>query len=431
VDMRVQEVHRLSGEIRVPGDKSISHRAVMLGSLAEGTTRVTGFLPGADCQSTVACFRQMGVEISQPTSDRVVIQGRGLYSLEEPNNILDAGNSGTTMRLILGILAGQEFFSVVTGDASLRTRPLGRVIKPLRLMGADIRGRRENTLAPVSIMGRKKLTAIEFAGPVSSAQVKSAILLAGLYARGRTTISQPMPSRDHTERMLRLFGAQIETREKGTIVSITGQPVLKGQELLIPGDISSAAFFLVAGSLIPGSEVMIENVGINPTRSGILQVMQTMGADINLLRERRQCGEPVADILVRHAPLKGVEIGGTMIPSLIDEIPVLAVAATQAAGTTTFRDASELRFKETDRIKTVASELSRMGAKIIEQPDGLVIEGPTPLRGCRCHSHGDHRIAMALAVAGLTAKGETVIQESESVDISFPGFFETIKALLG
>lgn len=431
METQINKAHRLLGQIRLPGDKSISHRAVMLGSLAEGITDISGFLPGEDCLATVRCFQQMGIEILQPSPDGVIIHGKGLNGLQEPSDILDVGNSGTTMRLMLGILAGQDFFSVVTGDASLRNRPMGRVIKPLRLMKADIRGRQQNTLAPISVVGSKRLKSIDISWEISSAQVKSAILLAGLFARGRTKVTQSMVSRDHTERMLQLFGAQIDIEEEGVSVSVTGQSVLKGQEIVIPGDISSAAFFIVAGSLVPNSEIIIENVGINPSRRGILEAMELMGADITLLKERNQSGEPVADILVKHSPLHGVKISGSQIPRMIDELPIIAVAATQAAGTTVIQDAKELRYKETDRIKAIASELSQMGASVCELPDGLIIEGPTPLHGCHCQSYGDHRIAMAVAVAGLIAEGETIIRGSECVDISFPGFFEAIGELVG
>lgn len=428
--MQVSKAEKLQGQIKVPGDKSISHRAVMLGSLGEGTTEINGFLPGADCLSTIRCFRQLGVQIEQPSPSQVLVYGRGLDGLREPDNVLDAGNSGTTMRLILGILSGQDFFSVVTGDSSLRSRPMGRVMKPLSLMGAKILGRRQNTLAPVSIAGSRDLKPIAYASPVSSAQVKSAVLLAGLFAPGKTTVIEPVPSRDHTERMLEWFGARVERAPGGRGVSVMGNPLLRGQKLEIPGDISSAAFFIVAGSLVPGSEILISNVGINPTRSGIIRVLKAMGANITLLNQRLECGESAADILVRYAPLHGIEISGEVIPTLIDEIPVLSVAATQAAGETVIRDAGELRFKETDRIRTTASELARMGAQIKETPDGLIIEGPVSLKGCHCSSHGDHRLAMALAVAGLTAEGETTVTGSESVDISFPGFLDTLKELL-
>jgi 3-phosphoshikimate 1-carboxyvinyltransferase len=430
VELRVCRANRISGEITVPGDKSISHRAVMLASISEGITRVQGFSPGKDCLSTVRCFKQMGVHIEDTGPGEVRIHGAGLYGLKEPEDILDAGNSGTTMRLLLGILAGQPFFSVVTGDHSLRRRPMDRVINPLRLMGAEIWGRNQGSLAPVAVSASEKLLPIEYSSPIPSAQVKSAVLLCGLFTEGLTTVSEPVLSRDHTERMLGWFGADVHRYGDGRTVSIKGRPVLRGGQLKIPGDISSAAFFIAAGCLLPGSEILIANVGINPTRSGIIRTLKEMGADIALLNKREECGEPVADLLVRQAPLHSVEISGRHLPSLIDEIPILAVAATQAEGTTVIRDAAELRFKETDRIKAIALELGRMGAAIKETPDGLIIEGPVPLKGTVCLSHGDHRIAMSLAIAGLVAEGETIIQDSGIIEISFPGFREKLEQFL-
>jgi 3-phosphoshikimate 1-carboxyvinyltransferase len=430
VELRVCRANRISGEITVPGDKSISHRAVMLASISEGITRVQGFSPGKDCLSTVRCFKQMGVHIEDTGPGEVWIHGAGLYGLKEPEDILDAGNSGTTMRLLLGILAGQPFFSVVTGDHSLRRRPMDRVINPLRLMGAEIWGRNQGSLAPVAVSASEKLLPIEYSSPIPSAQVKSAVLLCGLFTEGQTTVSEPVLSRDHTERMLGWFGADVHRYGDGRTVSIKGRPVLRGGQLKIPGDISSAAFFIAAGCLLPGSEILIANVGINPTRSGIIRTLKEMGADIALLNKREECGEPVADLLVRQAPLHGVEISGRHLPSLIDEIPILAVAATQAKGTTVIRDAAELRLKETDRIKAVALELGRMGASITETPDGLIIEGPVSLKGTVCLSHGDHRIAMSLAIAGLIAEGETIIRDSGIIEISFPGFREKLEQVL-
>lgn len=430
MEILVNRAERLSGQIKVPGDKSISHRAVMLGSLSEGLTHLRGFLNGQDCLSTVRCFQQMGVEIERPAPCEVLIHGRGLDGLEEPKDVLDAGNSGTTMRLMLGILAGQAFFSVITGDSSLRRRPMDRVITPLRLMGADIWGRKQGTLAPVCVCGTEKLLNLTYYSPVSSAQVKSAILLAGLFAPKQTTVMEPVLSRDHTERMLQWFGADVSKADSGRTVRVAGRPLLKGKQIVIPGDISSAAFFIVAGTIVPRSEILIDNVGINPTRSGIISILRKMGADITLLNKREECGEPVADILVRSARLHGVEISGQLVPSLIDEIPVLAVAASQAQGTTVIKNAGELRFKETDRIKTIVSELGRMGAKIEERPDGLKIEGPASLKGAVCTSWGDHRIAMAMAVAGLAAEGQTRVLESGIVEISFPGFMDKLNQLL-
>lgn len=430
MEMRIRKADRLEGEVTVPGDKSISHRAVMLGALCEGTVHIRGFLPGEDCLSTIRCFRQMGVTIEYTGDSEVLVRGRGLHGLEEPEDVLDAGNSGTTMRLLLGILAGQPFFSVVTGDASLRRRPMERVITPLRTMGAGIWGRKGSSLAPVSVVGSEKLRALSFNSPVSSAQVKSTVLLGGLFAEGRTSVTEPTKSRDHTERMLQLLGAEVHTSEDGRTVSVRGRPILRGNEIQIPGDISSAAFFMVAGCLVPRAEIMIRNVGVNPTRRGIISILEDMGARIRLLNKKNQSGEPVADVLVQSNPLHSVSISGSMLPSLIDEIPILAVAATQAQGTTIIKEAGELRFKETDRIRTIASELCRMGAKVEETQDGLIIRGPMQLKGAICDSHGDHRIAMALAIAGLLAEGETVIQNSECVDISFPGFIDKLNEIL-
>lgn len=430
MEIHISKAEKLEGQVHVPGDKSISHRAVMLGSIAQGKTHVKGFLSSKDCLSTVNCFRKMGVTIEETAPAELLIYGEGLNSLKEPDNVLDAGNSGTTIRLMLGILAGQDFFSVVTGDASLRNRPMDRVIIPLSRMGAKIYGRGKNTLAPVSVTGTRELKSIAYASPVPSAQVKSAVLLAGLFTEGRTWVTEPAKSRDHTENMLKWFGADVQRSADGLTVGVQGRSLFQGTDIEIPGDISSAAFFMVAGSLVPGSEIVIVNVGISSTRMGIIHALRNMGADIILLNKRMDSGEPAADILVRTAPLKGVEISGEIIPSLIDEIPILAVAATQAEGTTIIKDAGELRFKETDRLKAVASELGRMGAHVMETSDGLIIEGPVSLKGCLCHSYGDHRIAMALAVAGLVAEGETIIKESESVSISFPGFMEKLHELL-
>ena len=332
VELRVCRANRISGEITVPGDKSISHRAVMLASVSEGITQLEGFSPGKDCLSTVRCFKQMGVHIEDSGPGKVRIHGAGLYGLKEPENILDAGNSGTTMRLLLGILAGQPFFSVVTGDDSLRQRPMDRVITPLRLMGAEIWGRKQGSRAPVAVSASGKLQPIKYSSPIPSAQVKSAVLLCGLFAEGQTTVSEPVLSRDHTERMLDWFGADVQRYDDGRTVSIKGRPVLRAGQIKIPGDISSAAFFIAAGCLLPGSEMLIANVGINPTRSGIIRTFKELGADITLLNKREECGEPVADVLVRQAPLHSVEISGRHLPSLIDEIPILAVAATQAEG---------------------------------------------------------------------------------------------------
>ncbi len=416
------------GEIRVPGDKSISHRAVMLGALARGRTRIHNFLPGDDCLSTVRCFRALGVAVDLGSGGGpVVVEGRGEAGFSEPENVLDAGNSGTTMRLLLGILARQPFFSAITGDASLRRRPMARVVEPLRQMGAQIWGRRGDSLAPLAVRGGE-LRPGRFALPVASAQVKSAILLAGLGAAGRTEVSEPFPSRDHSERMLAYFGAPVHV--DGTTVAVEGPAELQGREVTVPGDISSAAFFLVAGAIVPDSRVLIRGVGVNPTRAGILEVLREMGARIRVLNEREESGEPVADLEVSSSALRGVSIGGPLIPRLIDEIPVLAVAAAVAEGETEIRDAAELKVKESDRLATVARELGRMGAEVEELPDGLRIRGGRRLTGAACRSHGDHRMAMALAVAALVADGETHIDDISCASVSFPGFEAEIAKFL-
>lgn len=426
MDLRIKPSKALRGRITVPGDKSVSHRAVLLGAIAEGDTVIENFLPGEDCLSTIACIRKLGVEVEGPDRDAVVkVHGRGLAGLLEPEDILNAGNSGTTMRLLLGILSGQPFFSVITGDASLRRRPMARVTGPLRRMGARIEGRQDARLAPLTVRGGD-LQPIDLNSPVASAQVKSAVLLAGLYADGATTVNEPHRSRDHTERMLAHFGAHIEV--SGSSVRVNGQSQLKGQKLVVPGDISSAAFLIVAASILPGSDIVLPGVGINPTRSGILDVLRRMGADIELLEPREQGKEPVADIRVRYAgKLSGVTVGGETIPRLIDEVPVLAVAAAMAEGVTIIKDAAELKVKESDRIATVAAMLDRFGASVEQLPDGLLVRGGRRLSGAICASHGDHRIAMAAAVTGLAAQGETVVRGAECIAVSFPGFYHIIK----
>lgn len=421
----VRPAKSLQGEVAVPGDKSISHRALMLGALAEGETVIENFLAGEDCLATLACLRALGVQIEGPEAGRVRVVGRGLDGFSEPADILDACNSGTTMRLLLGILAGQPFFSVLTGDASLRRRPMGRVVRPLQAMGAEILGRAGGELAPLAVRGGK-LKPISFTSPVASAQVKSAILLAGLYAPGETVVTEPAPSRDHTERMLELFGAQV--RRNGLSVAVRGRPLLRGVSIRIPGDISSAAFLLVAACIVPDATVTVRGVGLNPTRTGILEVLRAMGANIQVTV--RDAGpEPWGDITVCAAPLTGTEISGALIPRLIDEIPVLTVAAACAKGTTVVRDAAELKYKESDRLRTMALELSRLGAEIEELPDGLIIRGSRPLRGAVVESHGDHRVAMALAVAGLAAEGETTVVGAEAIKVSFPDFVAVLTQL--
>jgi 3-phosphoshikimate 1-carboxyvinyltransferase len=420
----------LSGKLQVPGDKSISHRALMLGALAEGETTIQGLLLGEDPRSTAACFTAMGAQISELNTELVTVQGIGLGQIQEPVDILDAGNSGTTMRLMLGILASHpDRFFTVTGDDSLRSRPMSRVVQPLVEMGAQIWGRKGNSLAPLAVRGQA-LRSIHYHSPIASAQVKSAVLLAGLMANGRTTVTEPALSRDHSERMLRAFGAQIDVDPQTNSATVTGYPTLRGQQVIVPGDISSAAFWLVAGLIVPSSELYIENVGINPTRTGILVALELMGADISIENQREVAGEPVADLRVKHSKLKACTIGGNLIPQLIDEIPILAVAAVFAEGTTVIRDAAELRVKESDRLKVMATALTKMGAKVTELPDGLEITGGGSLIGAELDSYTDHRIAMSLAIAAVMATGQTTIHRAEAASISYPTFFDSLRSII-
>lgn len=415
----------LRGELAVPGDKSISHRAVMLGALAKGTTSVTNFLKGADCLSTISCFEKMGIEIEQLPSE-ILIHGKGLHGLNAPETILDAGNSGTTTRLLSGILAGQAFCTTLTGDASIQKRPMTRIITPLSQMGGKIESLSDNGCAPLKITGHP-LKPIHYLSPVSSAQVKSCVLLAGMYADGITKVTEPYLSRNHSELMLRSFGADVIS--EGTTAAIKGNPVLEGQNVIVPGDISSAAYFIAAGLLIPGSEILIKDVGINPTRDGILKVCADMGADIQLLNKREYGKEPVADILVKHSELKATVIEGALIPTLIDELPMLAVMAAFAQGTTVIRDAQELKVKESNRLDIIVQHLSAMGADIIPTEDGMEIHGGKPLKGAVLDSYMDHRIAMSFAVAGMAADGETEILNASCVDISYPEFYRDMAAI--
>lgn len=420
----------LRGTLTVSGDKSISHRAVMLGSLATGTTEIEGFLPGEDCLSTIRCFRSMGVQIEQNGSS-VKVFGRGLRELTAPAGILDCGNSGTTTRLLSGVLAAQHFNSVLSGDASIQRRPMKRIMIPLRAMGADITSVSGNDCAPLSVHG-KQLYGIHFNSPIASAQVKSAVLLAGLYASGQTTVTEPALSRDHTERMLRSFGAKVLTGnfEDRPSVTVTETQNLYGTEISVPGDISSAAFFLVGASIVPGSEVVLRNVGINPTRDGVISALRAMGAKIEVLEVRNEDSEPAADLLVRYAPLHGTEIGGALIPRLIDELPVLAAAAAVAEGRTVIRDAAELKVKESNRIRTMAEGLSRLGATVEETENGLIIDGGAALHGGTVESYSDHRIAMSFAILSLVTDGEVRISDPDCVNISAPTFYEDLKSLL-
>ena len=419
--MKIKKQTGLRGTLTVPGDKSISHRAVMFGALAQGTTRITHFLEGADCLSTISCFRKMGIEIER-NQDQILVHGKGLHGLQSPSGILDVGNSGTTTRLISGILAGQNFSSEIDGDASIRTRPMKRIMAPLASMGADIISRNNNGCAPLIING-KPLHAVHYDSPVASAQVKSCVLLAGMYADGITSVTEPFLSRNHTEIMLNYFGAKVSST--GTSAAIYPEPVLEARDIVVPGDISSAAYFIAAGLLTPDSEILLKNVGINPTRAGILKVCRSMGADITLLNENPE-GEPTADLLIRTSSLKGTIIEGADIPTLIDEIPMLAVMAAFAQGTTIIRDAQELKVKESDRIAVMVDNLKRMGADIEGTDDGMIIHGGRPLHGAAIDSHLDHRVAMSFAVAGTICEGEMEIQDAQCVDISYPEFYKDL-----
>jgi 3-phosphoshikimate 1-carboxyvinyltransferase len=416
----------LLGDARLPGDKSISHRSIMISSLSHGDVSVSNFLASEDCLRTVECMRSMGVKIDKDGTD-LKISGKGLFSLKQPGDILYVGNSGTTIRLLLGILAGQSFKATITGDKSILKRPMDRVAAPLKMMGAKIEGSDSGKYAPLTISGGS-LKAIEYSLPVASAQVKSAVLLAGLYASGRTVVVEKTPTRDHTERMLEHFGAKIE--RSGQKISIAGGSPLGADSISIPSDISSAAFVMVAASLIPGSDVIIRSVGVNPGRTGIIDVLHRMGANIEVSSERIVSGEPVADIRIRHSRLKGIEISGSEIPRVIDEIPIIALAAALAEGNTVIRDAAELRVKESDRIRTTASELKKFGAEVVEKKDGMMIKGGAKLKGADCESSGDHRIAMMCVVAGLVAGGCTKIDNVECVETSFPGFATLFNGLL-
>ena len=423
--MQIQPCGPLHGEITVPGDKSISHRAVMLGALANGTTHITGFLMGEDCLSTIDCFRKMGVSID--VSDKeVVVEGVGLHGLTAPECELYTGNSGTTTRLLSGILAGQSFTSTMNGDATIQRRPMGRVMKPLREMGASIEGKDDN-FCPLT-MHPSELHGIEYRLPVASAQLKSAILLAGLYAEGQTTVIEPAPSRDHTERMFRALGVEIETN--GNAITLNPTEDLHAVDIAVPSDISSAAYFLVAGAIVPGSELTIKNVGVNPTRTGIIDVLRDMGADITESNFREEA-EPVCDLTVRYSRLHGTEIGGAIIPRLIDELPVIAVAAAFAEGETVIRDAQELKVKESNRIASMVAELSKAGVDVEETDDGMIVRGGEKPHGASFETYKDHRIAMSLAILGLAAEGASRIDEPEVVAISYPDFFGTIEKLGG
>ena len=428
--MELAGIQGLKGTVSVPGDKSISHRCIMFGSIANGTTEIHNFLKGADCLATIRCFQSMGINIEE-TDHTITVHGKGLHGLSAPLNILDVGNSGTTTRLLSGILAGQKFESKLSGDESLNSRPMKRIIEPLTMMGANISSILRNGCAPLYI-APGNLHGIHYDSPVSSAQVKSCILLAGLYAEGETSVTEPSLSRNHTELMLKEFGADIRTLHSlsGTEATayIKPYPKLYGQKIVVPGDISSAAYFIAAGLIVPDSEILIEHVGINPTRSGILKVCEDMGGDITLLNES-EAGEKIADILVRTSSLHGITIEGDIIPTLIDEIPIIAVMAAVADGTTVIKDAAELKVKETDRIETVTDNLKAMGCNVTPTEDGMIITGGT-LHGASIHTLLDHRIAMAFSIAALVADGTTKILGSKCVDVSYPTFYDTFEQLL-
>ena len=423
--MIFKKTKHLKGEITVPGDKSISHRSIMLGSIASGITEVHGFLNGADCISSMNCFRQMGVDIDYDGSI-VTIHGNGLHGLKAPADTLDVGNSGTTTRLMSGILAAQNFSSRVIGDDSICRRPMKRIITPLSMMGADITSERGNDCAPLIINGRK-LKGIHYDSPVASAQVKSCVLLAGLYADGETSVTEPYVSRNHTELMLNAFGGSCTTL--GTTATVTSDPVLTGQKIVVPGDISSAAYFLVAGLIADNSEITIKNVGINPTRDGIIDVIKMMGGDITFANVNADSGEPTADITVKTSSLKGCVIEGDIIPKLIDEIPVIAILACFAEGETVIKDAAELKVKESNRIDVMVNNLSAMGADITGTDDGMIIRGGKPLHSAVIHSKKDHRIAMSFAIAAMCAEGETEILDADCVNISYPDFYRDLENL--
>ena len=423
--MIIKPAHSLKGEIHIPGDKSISHRSVMFGALANGMTEVTHFLQGADCLSTISCFQKLGIPIEN-TNGCIRIQGKGLHGLRPPACVLDVGNSGTTMRLLSGILAGQPFSSTLNGDASIQKRPMKRIITPLREMGAAVSGADGTDCAPLFINGAP-LHGIDYQSPVASAQVKSCILLAGLYADTKTSVTEPSLSRNHTELMLRSFGAEITCSD--TTATIVPDAVLTGQKIDVPGDISSAAYFIAAALLVPNAEVLIHNVGVNPTRDGILRAAKAMNADITRLNEHQVSGEPVCDLLVRSSSLTATTVEGSLIPTLIDEIPVLAVLAAYANGTTVIRDAAELKVKESNRIETIVSNLKKMGADVEATEDGMVIYGGKPLHCAEIDPHADHRIAMAFAVAALCAQGGAEILNAECASVSYPSFYKDLQSL--
>jgi len=427
--IRVRAPKRLAGAVEVPGDKSISHRAALLGAIASGRTEITGFLEGEDCLRTLKALAKLGAVVTRKGPGHYLVDGARLGGLHEADDVIDCGNSGTMARLLLGVLAGQPFWTFLTGDASMRSRPMKRVTEPLASMGATFIGRQDAGRLPLGVRGARPLRALSYVSPVASAQVKTALLLAGLWADGPVSVTEPTRSRDHTERMLAGFGARLSVDDR--TVTLTPGAELQGQGIAVPADISSAAFLLVAGTIAPGAEITVSGVGVNETRAGLLDALESMGAPVGRSGALLAAGEPVADLTVRSATLRGTVIGGAMIPRLIDEVPVLAVAACVAEGRTRITDAAELRVKESDRIRSIATELAKLGARVTERPDGLDIEGGARLHGARVRSGGDHRMAMALIVAGLVADGETVVEDTECIATSYPGFLETVNTLAG
>ena len=426
----IRSPRRIGGTVSPPGDKSISHRAALFNAIAEGEAVIENFLRGADCLATLNCLRRLGVEWRWRDDGMLYVKGAGKDGLREPGTVLDCRNSGTSIRLLTGLLAAQPFYSVLTGDASLRSRPMSRVIGPLTKMGARISGREDDSKAPLAVQGRR-LKAIDYEMPIASAQVKSALVLAGLYADGETTISEPASTRDHTERMLAAMGADIRFGEGPHVRVRPLSGELSPMSMRVPGDISSAAPWLVLGATHPDAEIRITGVCVNPTRTGILDILQVMGADIRMEEERLVGAEPVADILVRTSQLRGTVVEGGLVPRAIDELPLVALAACLAEGETVIKDAAELRVKESDRIRTTAQGLRKLGARVDERPDGLRVEGPQQLTGASVQSHGDHRLAMMLGVAGALSKGETVVRSSGSVAVSYPWFWSHLRVLSG
>ncbi len=416
----------LRGTVHVPGDKSITHRALILSALAEGNSTIRGYCRGEDCLNTLSALQKLGIPI-EVEPDQVHVSGKGLWGLTEPAEPLDCGNSGTGLRLLTGVLAGQQFFTVLTGDASLRSRPMGRIVKPLQLMGAHIQGRNGGALAPLAVTG-SRLKGSDYVSPVASAQIKSAVLLAGLFAEGETRFSEPLQSRDHTERMFRFLGIPFDV--EGNSIRVTGGQSFQAKDFFVPGDLSAAAFFIVGASIVPDSEVRIPNIGLNPARTGILDILTEMGANIQIDNQRDESGEPVGDLVIRTARLHGIAIGASQVPKTIDEFPIFCVAAALAEGKTTVTGAEELRVKETDRIQAMATELKKLNVAIEETPDGFVVQGRSSLRGGHCQSYGDHRVAMAISIAGLTANSPTVIDDTDCIETSFPGFHGKLLELL-